>query len=325
MNALDFELRELRQLLAIASEGSFAKAARSLHISQPALSHSIKEVERKTGFRLFERGREGATPTDTGRMLLRHAETVMATATDLQRELTLIRGVGTGALRVGTGLFPASLFLGETMGRLLERGADIQLRIVGGAAPELLMLLRKREVDVVFADPAWLDKTTDVTAVELSKHDAYLFARAKHPLCAQSKIAAKDVIAYPLVTSSTVPPRMARMPTRSATKQASMQTLLARWNPSITADSVPMMKEVVKASDAVTILSLYLARQELARGELAILPIPLSWIKARFAVMYLSHRTLSPLAEALINAARLAAAEVQKQEQQLAKRWIKPG
>jgi DNA-binding transcriptional LysR family regulator len=63
---MSIQLREMRQVAAIAKEGSFAKAARVLHISQPALSRSIREVERKTGFRLFDREREGTFLTDAG-------------------------------------------------------------------------------------------------------------------------------------------------------------------------------------------------------------------------------------------------------------------
>lgn len=91
MDHLDLDLRELNQMLAIAAEGSFAQAARRLHISQPALSRSIQEVERKTGLRLFERGRQGATPTDVGQVVLRHAETVTVAAGALQAEEKLLR------------------------------------------------------------------------------------------------------------------------------------------------------------------------------------------------------------------------------------------
>jgi len=146
MKYFDLEIRELRQILAITTEGSFASAARSLHISQPALSRSIQEVERKVGFRLFERGRAGAEPTDAGRMAIRHAETVLAAASDMQRELALIRGMGAGELRIGAGLFPSELFLGRALADLADPGADVRLRIINDTAPELLKRLRKREI-----------------------------------------------------------------------------------------------------------------------------------------------------------------------------------
>jgi DNA-binding transcriptional LysR family regulator len=86
-----------------------------------------------------------------------------------------------------------------------------------------------------------------------------------------------------------------------------------------------MMKDTVRSSDAVTILSLYMVRHELDRGELKVLPIALPWITTRFAFLSLSHRTLSPLAEALIQAAAAAASTVQEEEQRLRQRWIAGG
>jgi DNA-binding transcriptional LysR family regulator len=322
MDHLDLDLRELNQVLAIAAEGSFAQAARRLHISQPALSRSIQEVERKIGLRLFERGRGGATPTDVGRMVLRHAETVTAAAWDLQRELALIRGLDTGALRIGTGVFPPELFLGQALGQLARHGKGICLRMVGGAAPDLLKLLRKREIDLLVADPYWLEKTSDVSVIAVSSHQAHLIVRAGHPLVERSRVTLEEATRYPLVTSSAVPPRIARFATRGQSGQARMQAAMGRWVPTIYTDSIAMMKDTVRMSDAVTMLSLYLVRHELDRGELKVLPVSLPWIKARFAFMHLSHRTLSPLAEALIQAATAAASAVQEEEKLLSERWV---
>ena len=322
MDHLDLDLRELNQVLAIAAEGSFAHAARRLHISQPALSRSIQEVERKTGLRLFERGRQGATPTDVGRMVLRHAETVTAAAWDLQRELALIRGLDTGSLRIGTGVFPPELFLGQALGDLARHGQGICLRMVAGSAPDLLTLLRKRELDLLVADPAWLEKSSDVSVAEMSSHEGCLVVRAGHPLLERPALTLEQAAAYPLVTSSTVPPRISRLSTRGQSRHTRMQAVLGRWLPTIYTDSIAMMKDVVRMSDAVTILSLYIVRHELARGELKVLPISIPRITARFAFMYLSHRTLSPLAEALVQAATAAASAVQEEERLLRQRWI---
>jgi DNA-binding transcriptional LysR family regulator len=101
-----------------------------------------------------------------------------------------------------------------------------------------------------------------------------------------------------------------------------MQAVMGRWVPRIYTDSIAMMKDTARTSDAVTIPSLYLVRHELDRGELKVLPVALPWIKVRFAFMYLSPRTLSPLAEALIQAASAAAGALQEEEKPLRQRWI---
>jgi DNA-binding transcriptional LysR family regulator len=127
---------------------------------------------------------------------------------------------------------------------------------------------------------------------------------------------------FPLVTSSTIPPRIARLSTQGQSRHARTQAVLGRWLPTIYTDSVAIMKDTVRTSDAVTMLSLYLVRHELDRGELKVLPVALPWVKARFAFMYLSHRTLSPLAEALIQATTVEAIAVQEEEQRLHQRWV---
>jgi DNA-binding transcriptional LysR family regulator len=319
MKYYDLELRELRQILAITMEGSFASAARSLHISQPALSRSIQEVERKVGLRLFERGRAGAEPTDAGRMVIRHAETVLAVASDMQRELALIRGLGAGELRIGAGLFPSELFLGRALADLARPGADVRLRIINDTAPELLKRLRQREIDLMVADPAWLEQATDVRVVPLSTYQGHLIVRSGHPLLGRRPVRLSEVTGYPLVTSASVPPRLARMPAQGKSTQAAMQVILARWTPTIYTDSIAIIKDTVTASDAITLLPLILVRYELDRGELDVLPIHLPWIRASFAVMHLSHRTLSPLAELFIRATVDADATAQAQEAGLAR------
>jgi len=70
---MDFDLRLLRHARALAEEGSFARAARTLHLTQPALSRSIQELERRTGIRLFDRNKGRVDLTALGEVFLAHA------------------------------------------------------------------------------------------------------------------------------------------------------------------------------------------------------------------------------------------------------------
>ncbi len=74
---MDFDLRLLRHARALAEEGSFGRAARALHLTQPALSRSIQELERRTGIQLFDRNKGGVEPTDLGRVFLVHARELL--------------------------------------------------------------------------------------------------------------------------------------------------------------------------------------------------------------------------------------------------------
>jgi DNA-binding transcriptional LysR family regulator len=319
------DLRDLQQLTVIAEEGSYAQAARRLHISPPALSRSIKEIEGKIGVRLFDRGRQGAVPTDAGWTLIQHAAPLAAAAKDLQREVAIIRGQGSGILRVGAGIYPSALFLGKGLGGVLQRGNNIQIRITGGGANDLLGLMRKRELDLVVADPAWREGAEDIAAVPLSRHQGYLFVRNGHPLLHGKRPTLEDAATYPLVASSLVPMRLAHLTPKKDPGATRMQKIFGQWPLAVKTDSVRLMIDALQHSDAVTLLSLGLAQKKLEAGTLKVLPINLSWIQVSFAVMHLSQRNLSPLAEILIEETRSVCKQLEAEEAALKTKWVPNG
>src|SRR5512139_2506265 len=108
---MDFDLRLLRHCRALAEEGSFARAARALHITQPALSRSIRDLESRLGLQVFDRTRSRVLATDLGRAFLDRAGELLAQAESLSREVAALRGSSTGSLKVGSGTFPSVLFM----------------------------------------------------------------------------------------------------------------------------------------------------------------------------------------------------------------------
>jgi molybdate transport repressor ModE-like protein len=107
------EIRELRAFAAVAEEGSVSAAARTLHLSQSALSQTIQSLERQLGVQLLLRSRTGVTTTEAGAILLRQGRALMA---QYDRTLAAVvgrDGVGPGILRVGIPLeLPADLLPG---------------------------------------------------------------------------------------------------------------------------------------------------------------------------------------------------------------------
>ena len=81
------ELRVLRYFLAVAEEGGFSRAAERLHVSQPALSQQIAQLEDEIGGRLFVRAARRIEPTDKALLLLRRAREILDLAERTQGEL----------------------------------------------------------------------------------------------------------------------------------------------------------------------------------------------------------------------------------------------
>ncbi len=81
------DLRQLRYFVALATQQHYGKAAKVLHVAQPALSRQIRLLEEELGVQLFERHARGATPTDEARLLLERAVFLLRYAEQTKQDL----------------------------------------------------------------------------------------------------------------------------------------------------------------------------------------------------------------------------------------------
>ena len=96
MTDLPFTLDQLRILKAIASEGSFKKAAESLYISQPAVSLQVQNLEKQLSVPIFDRGNRKAVFTEEGKVLLRYGGRILSLCDESCNHLTDLRPVYCG-------------------------------------------------------------------------------------------------------------------------------------------------------------------------------------------------------------------------------------
>src|SRR5687767_11574783 len=108
-------LRQLEYLLALVEEGSFTRAAERLFVSQPALSHQVKALERSVGGELIERLPQSLQLTPMGRAFLPHATAAVHAADEARRAARAAGQIEAGELRIGTlhsvalGVVPAAI------------------------------------------------------------------------------------------------------------------------------------------------------------------------------------------------------------------------
>ncbi|MGW2590988.1 LysR family transcriptional regulator [Streptomyces sp. NPDC001515] len=95
-------LRQMEYFVAVVEESSFTRAAELLHVTQPALSHQIKALEREVGGALLERLPRGVRPTPMGRAFLPHAERAVRSAAQAGRAARAAAGAEGGELHIAT-------------------------------------------------------------------------------------------------------------------------------------------------------------------------------------------------------------------------------
>src|SRR5207244_5878429 len=100
------DVKRLRVLREVAHQGSFSGAAEALSYTQSAVSQQIAALEREAGSRLVERSARGVRLTDAGRVLVAHADVILARLADAEDELQAIAGLRGGRLRIAA--FPSA-------------------------------------------------------------------------------------------------------------------------------------------------------------------------------------------------------------------------
>jgi molybdate transport repressor ModE-like protein len=196
---LGIELRHLAALEAVASEGSFRRAAARLGYVQSAISQQIASLERTVGQRLVERSRGGAgiELTEAGRLVLQHSDAILARLKAAQADVEALLEGTAGELRVGITQSVGVRILPGLMQRFGAAWPDVRVRPTEAAADlELYDAVERGDVDLSFVElplPAG-----PFEAVELLSDPFVLVVRRDSPLARKSASLA-DLATVPLI------------------------------------------------------------------------------------------------------------------------------
>lgn len=188
------ELRHLRYLVAVATEGTYAKAAGRLRVAQPALSRQIRDLERTVGATLLDRGARGASLTAAGDACVALARHVLAEA-DAAAERARLASHG----RVGQVVLAAgkralmSSSLAAIVASLREEHPDIQLEINESAFEEQWDAIHDGRVDIGLGMPApdrYRELHSDILALDRYDH---LVVASSHRLASRECVSVADL------------------------------------------------------------------------------------------------------------------------------------
>lgn len=305
--------RHLRHAIGLATFGNYARAAEALHMTQPALTRSIQNLEQKLGVRLFDRNRRGVEPTEFGTLLLRHARDMELAARDLERDINLAKGLEIGTLNIGAGPWGAAAIVGATVGRLSRRYPRLRMRVLITPWQELPARVRNREIDLMISDVSEVQGQDALEVTPLMPHRAFVVCRPDHPLMTLRSVVPTDIFRYPLAgphLPQHASDKMLRLIPAEEREQARSRGLL-----SITCDSSSVLKTILVNSDAISIMSPFMCMKELESGELAMIPALDIGVQGRFGVTRLRDRTLSAPATAFLEMLIEHDREIAKTEQ----------
>lgn len=143
-----FDPQTLRAFVAVAREGNVSRAARHLHLSQPAVSLQLKGLAQQTGLVLFTRTPQGLVLTRDGAALLPQAEKALAALADFSHTAQSLHSTVRGTLRIGTILDPEFTRLGGFLRELVESAPQVETELRQAMSGEVLAQVARGALDV---------------------------------------------------------------------------------------------------------------------------------------------------------------------------------
>jgi DNA-binding transcriptional LysR family regulator len=281
--------RQLRVFLEVARQLSFVRAAEALHLTPPAVTMQIKELETAVGLPLFDRQGRKVALTTAGEYFHVYAKRMTVTMKEAEDAMARFKRVETGLLSIGL-VSTAKYFVPRLLARFREEHPGIEVKLqVSGNREQLLTLLHSKEIDLaVMGRPP---KELATRAEPFAAHPLVFVGPPGHPLLAMTRPPLRALEAYPFLV---------REP-GSGTRKA-MEELFRdhQVSPHISMEmsSNETIKQAVMAGMGLSFLSLHTLGLELHNGLLKVLDVEGTPIMRTWNVVHLLSKLLSPAAEA---------------------------
>ncbi|WP_310625445.1 LysR family transcriptional regulator [Limnohabitans sp.] len=277
-------LVQLRHLIELASHGSFSQSASKLHLTQPALSRSIKALEDELGQPLFDRVGRKNELTNFGAHIVQRARVLVDEANELRRTSQQLQKGEVGQFRVGMGSGPGAMLMTPLLLLMATEHPQAHIDISRGSTTLLVQALRDRLLDALILDIRSLQPSADLKVEALQEMAGAFMCRPGHPLAKKRSVPFAMLREYPMA-STPLSDEVARI-------------LMERFGPSahpdqlvnLRCEEISSLLDVARTSDAV-VLAIRASAPDLVE-----LPVsPALDAKARFGLVTIASRTEPPL------------------------------
>ncbi len=180
------DLRKLEIFRAVAEKRSFARASESLYISQSAVSIAVRKLEQELDLRLFRRSNKSVRLTEEGAVLLRHASRIMSQAADARLELSEMKDLRRGQVRVGIPAMLASYYFPRYLVAFKQEYPGIGVVIIDEGTQRIREHLEQGVIDMGIVNMETVPE--ELEAHELIHEEMLLCTSRAHPLARQKTI-----------------------------------------------------------------------------------------------------------------------------------------
>ncbi|WP_326538091.1 LysR substrate-binding domain-containing protein [Pseudorhodoferax sp.] len=289
---INLKSRQLRLLVTIDTYRNLSQVAEVIHVSVPAVSKALMDLERGLGLSLFSRTKRGLIPTPYGECLIRHARSILATLQQARDELKALKSGTEGKVNIGM-LRAASVLLPQALQLLKERSPGTNVMVVEGSTAGLLPQLWQGELDLVVGRLPPPDTLKNFEEQELFDEPVVLMTGMHHPLARKKSLSWSDLQPYPWI----LPPLGSTL--RDALERVLEANEIALTNNYIETLSIQLARSQLRGSDYIAVMALTLAND--SKELLHALPLKLPRLLRPAGVLWSRNRGLSPSAKLVVS------------------------
>lgn len=185
------ELRQLRYFLAVAERLHFARAAESLHISQPTLSQQIRALEEELGVQLFQRNKRHVALTADGEALLAYARQLVALADDVREEFAERSGLRRGRVRLGATPTLGSHLVPRVIGGFFKMYPGLELTLCQDGSDGLVRQLEQGGLDLALLAEG--QEAQGIAFEPLLEEEIVVVLGPEHPLAGRASVRMEEL------------------------------------------------------------------------------------------------------------------------------------
>ncbi len=280
-------LNQLRALYCVVKQGTFAKAAEELCVTEPAVYIQVRSLERDMGFTLLDRFGKELRPTEIGKLLYDYAEKIFSLVEEATYAVKELQDLKKGCLRLGAAKALAQYFLPVIVSSFQDRYPHIAVHLDERSSRGLVdgILHHRFELAIVARVPY----PERLAIIPFTKDELILVASPRSKLLKKARVTLQDLTTEPIILTDA----------KSATKFNIWHEFEKRGlAPAsiIEAGNTEFIKSLVKKGKGYAFLSSICVREDLRNGTLVAIPLDEGTISMGIDIIHLKGKTLSPAA-----------------------------
>lgn len=296
--------RQLLLLIALDEHRNIHRAAEALHMTQPAASKQIKDLEEMLDVRLFERLPRGMEPTIYGETMIRHARMALTSLSLAHDDVVALKSGLVGQVEVGVIMTPAMALLPTAIARIKQQAPRLRIGVQLEPSNVLLDMLQRGTLDFMIGRILEKEGSSGLIYEELTEEPACAVVRNGHPLLAEKNLTLADIAGQPWI-----------LPPQGSILRHRCDMMFRRGGlepPSNVVDTTALLliTALLQQTDMLHVMPQEVARYYASLNVLSILPIELPCKMDAFGIIRQQDHLLSPGADLLLRAVRIAAQEI---------------